>query len=218
MNTLLFTLIAALTLGTHSTVQHIGDTPTNSTPRIDEFAEITKYVPVDIYSDRIVGNINAAVSIITWLDYECPFCAQFHPVLETYFTNNSESVRIVYRHYPLDFHPSARIFAQAAECIAEQGGTPVFEEFSRIVFAEGAIEQNIPTYVKKAGAKPEYVTKCIASGRADRIIEKHMNDANASGFVGTPHTIVVNERTKRAIVLQGAVDVETLESAVRFVQ
>lgn len=217
MNTLLFTLLAAFTLGTSSMQMTLLNT---SAPTVtqQEFTTITDFVPVDEYSDNIAGTITAPVSIITWMDYECPFCAQFHSVLEEYRSENQDTVRVIYRHYPLSFHEHALDFAQAAECIAEQGGMPVFIKFSSIVFNDGADYASMEDYITQADAKPEYVFECMKSGRPDTIIQKHIADANESGLFGTPHTIVVNEETDTAIVLQGAVSKDVLDSAIRFVQ
>lgn len=217
MNTLLFTLLAAFTLGTTSMQMTLSNISVpESIP--EEFATITDFVPVDEYSDNIAGTITAPVSIITWMDYECPFCAQFHSVLEEYRSENPDTVRVIYRHYPLSFHEHALEFAQAAECAAEQGGMPVFTKFSSVVFNNGAKYASLENYITQAGAKPEYVFECMKSGRPDVIIQKHIADANESGLYGTPHTIVVNEETETAIVLQGAVGKDILDSAIRFVQ
>jgi protein-disulfide isomerase len=55
-------------------------------------------------------------------DYECPYCAEAHPVLKQLQERAGQRVRFVFRHFPLDLaHPRARRAAQAAEAAASQG-------------------------------------------------------------------------------------------------
>ena len=37
------------------------------------------------------------------------------------FVENNPNVRLVYRHFPLDFHPNANVAAEAAEAAGAQG-------------------------------------------------------------------------------------------------
>jgi formate-nitrite transporter family protein len=64
----------------------------------------------------------APVTLVMYGDYECPYCAEAHPVLKQLQERAGERVRFVFRHFPLDsVHPRARRAAQAAEAAASQG-------------------------------------------------------------------------------------------------
>ena len=75
--------------------------------------------------DHLCGPEEAPVTLVTLVmygDYECPYCAEAHPVLKQLQERIGERVRFVFRPFPLDsVHPCARRAAQAAEAAASQG-------------------------------------------------------------------------------------------------
>ncbi len=68
-----------------------------------------------------IGPDDAAVTIVEFGDYECPFCRTFHPVLSQILGEFPEDVALIYRFYPLDYHPSAYPTARMALCAKDQG-------------------------------------------------------------------------------------------------
>ena len=94
--------------------------------RLSDAAKGVKPVSAE---DHIRGNVNAAVKVIEFSDFECPFCKGFHATMKQVMTVHEKDGKIawVYRHFPLDqIHSKARKEAQAAECAAEQGGNKAF--------------------------------------------------------------------------------------------
>jgi protein-disulfide isomerase len=72
--------------------------------------------------DHVQGPASARVVLLEYGDYECPFCAAAHGVLQTLFQTVGDDVRFAYRHFPLSqIHPHARQAAEAAEAAAVQG-------------------------------------------------------------------------------------------------
>jgi len=70
--------------------------------------------------DEIVGPKDKPVTIIEFGDYQCPSCRRFHKVLK-HITKERDDVRLVYKHFPLDFHHAAMPAALAVEAAALQG-------------------------------------------------------------------------------------------------
>ena len=75
-------------------------------------------------TDHILGSAQAPVTIVEYSDFQCPFCRSFfdgaYPELKKEYIDTSK-VRLVYRHFPLSFHPLAQKSAEASECAGEQG-------------------------------------------------------------------------------------------------
>jgi len=55
-------------------------------------------------NDHIYGNPGAAITLVEYSDYECPFCKRFHPTAKKLVDQSDGKVNWVYRHFPLAFH------------------------------------------------------------------------------------------------------------------
>jgi protein-disulfide isomerase len=89
--------------------------------------------------DHIRGNQDAAVKIVEYSDFGCPYCARFHQTMKQ-VTNNYDASEVawVYRHFPIpQLHPQAPRLARASECAADLGGQEAFWTFADEVFAGG---------------------------------------------------------------------------------
>ena len=75
-----------------------------------------------------VGPDNAKLTIVEFMDLECPFCAAWAARVDSLISMHPEKVQVVFHHYPLENHPHAIPAAIAAECAHRQGA---FYEFQR---------------------------------------------------------------------------------------
>ena len=72
--------------------------------------------------DHIQGPESAAVTLVEYGDYECPYCALAYPVVKEIQRQLGPNLRFVFRHFPVtQIHPHARHAAEAAEAAAAQG-------------------------------------------------------------------------------------------------
>ena len=70
----------------------------------------------------VIGNPNALVTIVQWMDYQCPYCAKFSDSLDVILEKYPNDVRVVIKNFPLSSHKQAR---QAAEyCLAAEEVSP----------------------------------------------------------------------------------------------
>jgi len=81
-----------------------------------------------------VGSSNAPVTLVAFVDYQCPLCRDFDLALDDLERAHPTDVAVVYRHFPLwQLHRFARAAAIAAECAGEQGR---FLPFHRALYAD----------------------------------------------------------------------------------
>ncbi len=83
--------------------------------------EYTKIHKIDIAHSPIKGNKDALVTIVEFMDFQCPFCSRFHPVIEEVLNNYPAQVNYVLKNFPLQMHPQARPAAKASLAAGEQG-------------------------------------------------------------------------------------------------
>ena len=70
--------------------------------------------------EHVRGPQDAALTLIEYGDFQCPYCARAHAALVE-LADELEGIRLVYRHLPLtDLHPLAELAAEAAEAAGAQ--------------------------------------------------------------------------------------------------
>lgn len=74
------------------------------------------------HGGRLIGLSDAPIAAVEFSDFQCPFCAEAAESLRAVLKKRPESVRLVYRHLPIEgIHRFALEAAVASECAAEQG-------------------------------------------------------------------------------------------------
>jgi len=86
---------------------------------------------IDIGNAPIEGAANAKVTIVVFSDFQCPYCKQGYTTMQEILKAYPDSVRLVFKNFPLSFHPRSHISAEAAECAKDQGK---FWEFHNAMF------------------------------------------------------------------------------------
>jgi hypothetical protein len=78
---------------------------------------------VDADGNFYRGNPNAAVKLVEWSDFECPYCGRHAtetgPLLDEAYIATGK-VQHIFRNFPLSFHPNAMPSALAAFCAGQQ--------------------------------------------------------------------------------------------------
>ncbi len=171
--------------------------------RLQADTQVGKMRPVSNDRDHIRGNPAAAVTLVEYSDFECPFCKRFHPTVKKLVDESGGRVRWVYRHFPLDeLHSKARKEAVASECAAEIGGNDAFWKFADRFFEltpsnnRTDIDAVLPQIASEIGLDKARFASCLASARHDRRIAEDVQDATATGGRGTPWNIVVSKSGK----------------------
>ncbi len=171
--------------------------------------------------DHMIGNPEAPVIVVEYSDIDCAYCKSFQATMAQLMSEYGEGGQVawVYRHLPLiPVHPNAGLHAEAAECVAEQGGDPLFFSFIDALqqAAPGSDQFNPNGYgavVSSLGLSQDVFTQCMES---DRFVERVANDiqnAKDAGAGGTPY-IVILVRGADPIPVTGALPYEPLKQVI----
>ncbi len=107
----------------------IAAVPTNAQPTSDE-------LPVSSV-DPVWGDATAPVTIVAFLDLQCPFCARAEGTLAALRRQyGPHQLRLVFKHNPLPFHAHALSAALAAQSVYEIAGSQAFFAFVGQVYAD----------------------------------------------------------------------------------
>jgi cyclophilin family peptidyl-prolyl cis-trans isomerase/protein-disulfide isomerase len=91
--------------------------PPQPTPSEEDLAVYS----VDPETDWIKGPVDAAITIVEYADFQCPYCSVASQNLDALMEKYPDDVRLVYRHFPLaSIHDKAILAAQAAEAAGKQ--------------------------------------------------------------------------------------------------
>ncbi|MCP6718184.1 MAG: DsbA family protein [Patescibacteria group bacterium] len=169
--------------------------------------ETTKEIEISS-DDNIKGDVSAAITIVEFSDFQCPFCLRFHQTMLQIMKDYPDKVTWVYKHFPLDsIHPQARPAAEASECAAEQDK---FWEFSDGLFKNQS-ELGLNLYKELAlelGLNEIQFKDCISSRKYKDKVEADLQQGIAAGVTGTPGSFLNNQP------LGGAAPYENLKSII----
>jgi protein-disulfide isomerase len=146
-------------------------------------------IPVNEH-DHVIGPTNASVTIVNYGDYLCPACPRRHREVERIVNELLNSVRFVYRHFPLvNVHPHALRAAEAAEAAAAQGK---FWEMHRLLYSRSAKlgDRDLRRHAREIGLDLDRFDREMASGTyADQIMKDRYNSI-INGITGAPTTFI----------------------------
>jgi Na+/H+ antiporter NhaA len=164
---------------------------------------------VDLERDHVRGRADAAVTLVEYGDFECPYCGQAERIIRELLSVCEDDLRYVFRHLPLsDVHPHAQMAAEAAEAAGAQGA---FWEMHDLLFAhqEALTPLDLRRYADALGLNTESFSEDLRQRRHAPRVSTDVASADASGVSGTP-TFFVNGRRH-----YGVYDVAALTAAVR---
>jgi len=136
------------------------------------------------------GPANAAVTIVEFSDFECPYCGGFYPTLKEIEKNYKDRIRIVYRQFPLtSIHPRALKAAEASLCANDQGQ---FWQMHDAMFTD---QKNLEVSdLKDKAAKLTLNTgtfnACLDSSKYASIIKNEILEGAKLGVNGTPSMFI----------------------------
>ncbi len=143
--------------------------------------------------DHSIGPADALVTVVNYGDYECPDCHRRHREVEKMFDQLVNSVRFVYRHFPLiNVHPRALAAAEAAEAAAAQGK---FWEMHRHLYTrpDKLSDRHLRHHAKEIGLDIDRFDREMAGGvYRDRILDSYHNSI-VYGITGAPTTFINDE-------------------------
>src|SRR5579872_4228031 len=172
----------------------------------DPYVETMK--KIDVKGRPIRGNPNAKVTVVSYDDFECPYCSQVHRTLfPELLKEYGDRVAFIYKDFPLsEIHPWAIHAAVNANCLAaqnndaywdfadyihsnqhvvnsERGHEAQFAALDRITLTEGA----------KFKVDTSKLQSCIKAQKEDAVTAS-VKEGEALGVDGTP-TMFVNGRS-----------------------
>ena len=153
------------------------------------------------------GPAAAKVTIVEFSDFQCPYCGREAPVIHKLLDEYKDQVRLVFRHYPLSFHPMAQKAAEAGACAADQN--KFWEMHDKMFANQQKLEvPSLKGYAKELGLDPGKFDKCLDGNEKKQLVEDDFKAGTDAGVNGTPAFFV------NGIFINGAVPYEQIKATV----
>ncbi len=140
------------------------------------------------------GPSSAPVTIVEFMDYNCPFCQRGHAVMKEVEKNFAKDVRFVSKQFPLPIHPNAKTASVAALCADQQGR---YWEFRDRLFGEAWGKQSaedMKASAKALGLDEKKFSLCLDSDEIKARVDKDAALGSSKGVSGTPTFFVDGQR------------------------
>jgi protein-disulfide isomerase len=181
--------------------------------------------------DPSIGPKNAKVTVVTFEDFQCPFCGAFTGLDEAMVKNmqgrdpswqpavpgikkeyvDSGKVRLVWKDYPF-LGQESFWSGQAARCAQDQGK---FWEFHDYLFShqngenQGAFSKdNLKKFALAIGLNANDFNNCIDSAKYEKKLQDAVTYGQSVGVSGTPATFVNGK------MISGAAGFDTFKSEI----
>ncbi len=131
------------------------------------------------------GGANAAVTLVEFSDFQCPFCSRVTGTLDQIEKAYGDKVRIVFKHLPLRMHSRAPMAHAASEAANRQGK---FWEMHDLIF-ENQRDLSEAAYLRYAGQigmDVDQFKKDMASASVKARVDADAAEAAKLGVTGTP--------------------------------
>jgi protein-disulfide isomerase len=139
------------------------------------------------------GAKDAAVTVVEFADFECPFCAAARPLLERFAEKNAARVRFCYATFPLQGHPNAIPAGQAALFARDQGR---FWQMHEALFEhqDDLGPAALRRLAQSVGLDGAALQKAIDAGKYLDELNAMKAQGKAAGVTGTPALLVNGRR------------------------
>ncbi|MHC4154973.1 MAG: thioredoxin domain-containing protein [Planctomycetota bacterium] len=163
-------------------------------PRQEQKPPATAACDVAVASSPVLGPNDAPVTIVEFVDFQCPYCIREWPKVKRILKEYPGRVRVVFKHFPLRFHTKARPAHAAAELAHRQGGAELFWKMHDMIIAQPK-KLDIADLRQHASALNMKLTTfdqvMADANKITELLSADLAEARKCGVRGTP-TVLIN--------------------------
>ena len=158
---------------------------------------------------RTRGNANAPVTIVEYSDFQCPYCTQGYKNLEELRRIHGDKLRVVFKNFPLNFHPMAMPAAQWFEALYLQSPDKAWSFHDALFENQSKLSEDyFKLLTKDLGLDVAKAAKDAKSDAVKNKIEADIKEAKGFGIEGTPAYLI------NGVPLRGAYPVAEFEKII----
>jgi protein-disulfide isomerase len=145
-------------------------------------------VTIDLGGSPAMGDADAALTLIEFSDFQCPYCGRHaqntYPQLKKNYVEEGK-LQYVFMDFPLRNHPQAPKAAEAAYCAGEQDR--YWEMHDRLFSHQQELAEDLlPGHADSLGLDVAAFSTCLDSGKYADIVQTGLQHGQSVGVRGTP--------------------------------
>ena len=150
---------------------------------------------IDISGSPFKGKANAPVAIVEFSDFECPYCSKVGPIFDEILKRNPDTVKIVFKHFPLGFHKNAIPAALSSIAAQSQGK---FWEYHDLLFEnqKQLSQEHLQQYARQLGLDMTTFNNALRAPSTRQQLAQDMQIARNIGVRGTPSLYINGRKIK----------------------
>ncbi|HEX2882041.1 MAG TPA: thioredoxin domain-containing protein [Polyangiaceae bacterium] len=170
-------------------------------------------LPIDA-DDAVWGNGWAPVTLVAFLDFQCPFCRAAHPTVRGLMQQyGPQKLRVVFKHYPLPSHEGGVRAALVGRAVQDIAGAGAFFVFEDNLYSEEAehlelSSQLLESHAAKVGVNRERLNTALADPATRERVWRDVVFAERIGVNAVPAFII------NGVPIQGALPREYFEQVI----
>lgn len=139
------------------------------------------------------GPANAAITLVEFSDFQCPYCAAAVPQIQAILKAYPTTVRLFFKEFPLDFHPQAGVAAEAAVAAEKQGK---FWPMHDAMYAhpDHLSRPDLIALAKQIGLDTKRFESDLDSTEVKETVVRDTQDGDRAGVEGTPTLFINGQR------------------------
>jgi len=174
-------------------------------------ADVQTMLPVKRVEVAATGPVKGAkeapITIVEFSDFQCPFCSKANAAVDEVMKAYEGKVKLVFRHFPLEFHKEAPKAAEASLCAGDQN--KFWEMHDKLFANQQALKvDDLKKHATELGLDTARFNECLDSGKHASTVTKDFEEGKKAGVTGTPAFFI------NGIALSGAVPAEEFKSII----
>jgi protein-disulfide isomerase len=147
------------------------------------------------------------VTVIEFVDYQCPFCRRMEDELAPFIAEHREQIHLVRKHVPLRSHRRAKPMARLSICAEEQNAGEAMHQ--ALMTTDDISPEGLRGLAQQVGVDEAKLEACARAPSVDERIADDVQTYVQAGGEGVPMVFI----GRRKFV--GLTPIEALEEAFR---
>jgi protein-disulfide isomerase len=148
----------------------------------------------------VLGPRDAALTLVEFSDFQCPFCyqgaAQLHELLKAYPTQ----LKLIFKQYPLDIHSQAALAAAASIAAHRQGKFWLLHD-AMFEKRQDLSRASLLAMARRVGLDIPRFTGDLDSADVRSVVTHDREDGDRAGVEGTPSVFINGQRYNGSLEL-----------------